>query len=139
MCLIYVYMYIYFKSIAPSILFYSLSSKHSLMAAVRTENLLKCFQRDHYQGKDHTQTSSLHPELLSQGQISSCRLCCVLVHAALLYTGKARASAPAPMLAAHPQHCCCLGLGAGALFPDQPECTSPLTHCGPLSRFPAVF
>lgn len=48
-------------------LFYSLSSKYSLLAAICPKKLLKHFQRERTPGTDHTETSVLHPRLLSRG------------------------------------------------------------------------
>lgn len=141
------YMHRYFKSMAPSMPFYLLSSKYSSMAAVCTEKLLKGFQRDCTQGRDHTETSALHPGLLSRGinLLLPTVPCPRLGHIAVLREGQGRqlglaaSSVPVPTLAPCPQRCRCPGLGAGALFPDWPGCTSPLTRCGSLFLFSAVI
>lgn len=128
---------------APSVLFYSVSSKYSSMAAICTQKPLKAFQREGTRGTGHTETS-LRSGLPSPGTnflpptVPRPGRAAVRREGEGRQLGLAEPSVSGPPVAPRPQRCRCLGLGAGALFPGRPGRTSPLTRCGSLFLFSAV-
>lgn len=107
---------------APSMLFYSVSSKYSSMAAICTQKPLKAFQREGTQGTGHTKTS-LHSGLPSPGTNFLPPTVPRLGRAAVRREGEGRQlglaepSVPGPPVAPRPQRCRCLGLGSRCPFP----------------------